>query len=136
MKKTMTIKQIDNSATMLKNLQGLRKHWPVKVNYAIAKNLKTLLGEVDIFVTQRTEVIQNNMLKDENGNAVMDGDSYQFPEGKEQEVVKEIDEMYNMETDVDVHMIKMDDISVCDSDSRYDGTTLEDIAAIEFMIED
>ena len=118
MKKTMTIKQIDNSATMLKNLQGLRKHWPVKVNYAIAKNLKTLLGEVDI------------------GNAVMDGDSYQFPEGKEQEVVKEIDEMYNMETDVDVHMIKMEDISVCDSDSRYDGTTLEDIAAIEFMIED
>ena len=89
MKKTMTIKQIDNSAAMLKNLQGLRKHWPVKVNYAIAKNLKTLLGEVDIFVTQRTEVIQNNMLKDENGNAVMDGDSYQFPEGKEQEVVKD-----------------------------------------------
>lgn len=77
MKKTMTIKQIDNSATMLKNLQGLRKHWPVKVNYAIAKNLKTLLGEVDIFVAQRTEVIQNNVLKDENGNAVMDGDSYQ-----------------------------------------------------------
>ena len=136
MKKTMTIKQIDNSAAMLKNLQGLRKHWPVKVNYAIAKNLKTLLGEVDIFVTQRTEVIQNNMLKDENGNAVMDGDSYQFPEGKEQEVVKEIDEMYNVETDVDVHMIKMEDIFVCDSDSRYDGTTLEDIAAIEFMIED
>ena len=77
-----------------------------------------------------------NRFKDENGNAVMDGDSYQFPEGKEQEVVKEIDEMYNMETDVDVHMIKMEDISVCDSDSRYDGTTLEDIAAIEFMIED
>lgn len=46
----MTIKQIDNSATMLKKLQGLRKHWPVKVNYAIAKNLKTLLGEVDILL--------------------------------------------------------------------------------------
>lgn len=136
MKKTMTIKQIDKYAAALNKLQELKKHWPVRINYAVAKNLKKLMEELEIYVTQRKALIQENVLKDENGNAVMDGDSYKFPEGKEQEVVKEIDEMYNMETEIEVHMIKMEDMAACDSDSRYDGTTLEDIGAIEFMIED
>ena len=35
-----TIKQIDRCAAELQKLQNSKKHWPVKVNYAIAKNLK------------------------------------------------------------------------------------------------
>lgn len=137
MKKTMTIKQIDRSAAALQQLQSLKKHWPVKVNYAIAKNLKVLMEELNVYIAQKEDVIQNNVLKDEKGNPIITEDkSYKFPDGKKSEVVKEIDEMYNMETDIDVHMIKMEDISVCDTDSRYDGTTLEDIAAIEFMIQE
>ena len=46
MKKTFTIKQIDRISAELQKLQNSKKHWPVKVNYAIAKNLKALLAEL------------------------------------------------------------------------------------------
>ena len=130
--------QIELAATKVAMTLGIEaKTLPYVLKMADFSKVKGVDGKVsEDNIKASLEQVQNNVLKDENGNAVMDGDSYQFPEGKEQEVVKEIDEMYNMETDVDVHMIKMEDISVCDSDSRYDGTTLEDIAAIEFMIED
>ena len=54
---------------------------------------------------------------------------------KEQEVIKEINDMYNIETELDVHMIKLEDVNGCDAEG-YDGTTLEDITAIEFMIQE
>ena len=48
---------------------------------------------------------------------------------------KEINDMYNIETELDVHMIKLEDVNGCDAEG-YDGTTLEDITAIEFMIQE
>lgn len=135
MKKTFTIKQIDRISAELQKLQNSKKHWPVKVNYAIAKNLKALLAELEVYNAERTRVLKENALKDENGNAVVEDGSYKFAEDKEQEVIKEIDDMYNIETELDVHMIKLEDVNECDADG-YDGTTLEDITAIEFMIQE
>ncbi len=135
MKKTMTIKQIDKYAAALQQLQSAKKHWPVAVNYAIAKNLKMLLNELDTYLAEKNKLIQDNALKDDNGRVIIKEESYQFPDGKEQDVLKEINELYNMETEIDVHMIRMEDIIECDTD-RYDGTTLEDMAAIEFMIQE
>ena len=67
-----TIKQIDRCAAELQKLQNSKKHWPVKVNYAIAKNLKALLAEVEVYNAERTRLLKENALKDENGNAVLD----------------------------------------------------------------
>ena len=130
MKKTFTIKQIDRISAELQKLQNSKKHWPVKVNYAVAKNLKALLAELEVYNAERTRI-----LKDESGNEVIKDGSYQFAEDKEQEVIKEINDMYNIETELDVHMIKLEDVNECDSEG-YDGTTLEDITAIEFMIQE
>ena len=91
MKKTFTIKQIDRISAELQKLQNSKKHWPVKVNYAIAKNLKALLAELEVYNAERTRVLKENALKDENGNAVVEDGSYKFAEDKEQEVIKEID---------------------------------------------
>ena len=89
-----TIKQIDRCAAELQKLQNSKKHWPVKVNYAIAKNLKVLLAELEVYNAERTRLLKENALKDENGNAVVEDGSYKFAEDKEQEVIKEIDDMY------------------------------------------
>ena len=89
-----TIKQIDRCAAELQKLQNSKRHWPVKVNYAIAKNLKALLAELEVYNAERTRVLKENALKDENGNAVVEDGSYKFAEDKEQEVIKEIDDMY------------------------------------------
>ena len=89
-----TIKQIDRCAAELQKLQNSKKHWPVKVNYAIAKNLKALLAELEVYNAERTRLLKENALKDENGNAVVEDGSYKFAEDKEQEVIKEIDDMY------------------------------------------
>ena len=89
-----TIKQIDRCAAELQKLQNSKKHWPVKVNYAIAKNLKALLAELQVYNAERTRVLKENALKDSNGNAVVEDGSYKFAEDKEQEVIKEIDDMY------------------------------------------
>ena len=48
-----TIKQIDRCAAELQKLQNSKKHWPVKVNYAIAKNLKALLAELEVYNAER-----------------------------------------------------------------------------------
>mgnify|MGYP001541498060 CR=1 FL=1 len=132
MKKTFTIKQIDRISAELQKLQNSKKHWPVKVNYAIAKNLKALLAELETYNAERTRVLKENALKDENGNAVVEDGSYKFAEDKEQEVIKEIGDMYNIETE---HDVQLEDVNECDSEG-YDGTTLEDITAIEFMIQE
>lgn len=135
MKKTFTIKQIDRISAELQKLQNSKKHWPVKVNYAVAKNLKALLAELEVYNAERTRILKENALKDESGNEVIKDGSYQFAEDKEQEVIKEINDMYNIETELDVHMIKLEDVNECDAEG-YDGTTLEDITAIEFMIQE
>lgn len=44
MKQTLKVSDIRNKAV---ELQGINGHFPVKLNYAIAKNLKELIAECE-----------------------------------------------------------------------------------------
>lgn len=133
MKKTMKVKDIDRIAAML---QQIDSHFPVKMNYAISKNLKTFEAECDTAAKQRMKIIDAKALKDEAGNNVVEGNNYKFPDdATEKAVIKEINDIGELEIEVDIMTIPISVVEMCDS-GKYDVPSSKDMKAIEFMIED
>jgi len=89
---------------------------PVKVGYAINRNLKKLMAEYSIFEEERKKIVPTDYEK------------------KTEEEKKEIDvkfnELANIEVDVEIYKIRLDDFGTCDSLSA------RDMLILDFMIED
>ena len=115
MKQTIKIKDAQN---MMTGLQAINKHFPVKMNYAIVRNLKNLAVECKTAEEQRNKIIQDNVLKDEKGNAVTKDGSYEFKDSETQaRVIKEINDIGEVDIEIEVMMLPMSILEQCDSDS-------------------
>jgi hypothetical protein len=133
MKQTIKIKDAQN---MMTGLQAINKHFPVKMNYAIVRNLKNLAVECKTAEEQRNKIIQDNVLKDEKGNAVTKDGSYEFKDSETQaRVIKEINDIGEVDIEIEVMMLPMSILEQCDSDS-FDSVSSRDMEALEFMIEE
>lgn len=121
---------------MMTGLQAINKHFPVKMNYAIVRNLKNLAVECKTAEEQRNKIIQDNVLKDEKGNAVTKDGSYEFKDSETQaRVIKEINDIGEVDIEIEVMMLPMSILEQCDSDS-FDSVSSRDMEALEFMIEE
>ena len=80
MKQTLKVSDIRNKAVAL---QDINAHFPVKLNYAIAKNLKVLLAECDTAAAQNKKVLDEKASKDKNGE-------YEWKEMRLYSVVKRL----------------------------------------------
>lgn len=133
MKQIIKVKDAQNIMT---GLQAIDKHFPVKMNYAIAKNLKNITAECRTAKEQRNKIIQDNVLKDDKGNAVTKDGSYEFKDSETQaRVIKEINDIGEVDIEIEVMMLPMSILEQCDS-GIFDSVSSRDMGVLEFMIEE
>ena len=96
---------------------------PMKINFYLQKNKKTLIGLGQDIEASRLEVIQSY------GNITENGTQYLIPKEKLEDVQKELEDLLALEQEVNIYMINAD--SLTDDISLTTGQ----MEAIMFMIE-
>lgn len=110
------------------------KRFPVKVTYAINKNIRAVSGAAEAYNSTFDELRNQYMLKDAEAKLVLDEHGEpKFLEGKKDAFVKELDELREIEVDVNLIMITYSDIEKCDSD-RYSTLSVRDMEALDIML--
>ena len=117
----------------LNTCAGLReKHLPVRLAYAIKKNMVAVQEAATAYMEEREELIARDAKKDKKGEYLVKDSCYVF-ENKD-EFEKDMSELLAIETAVKIHTVSIDVVEKCDDDQKYDPLTMEELDVIEFMI--
>lgn len=119
-----------------KNLAQLaEKKLPVKLSYAITKNLVKLQAEAELIEKSRLDLINQYAEKNEDGEAKIKEDgTYSFGENREL-FLKEYNDYLNTETDLDVYTVDFMELEKLEND-RYDALSVAEIASLEFVLKE
>lgn len=108
------------------------KRLPVKLGYAIKKNLAAVGDAANAYSAERQELLQKYAAKGEDGKLLIENDQYSI-EDKEN-FGKDLDELLAIETEVNIYTVSEEEIEKCD-DPRYDALTVADLETLEIMTE-
>lgn len=123
----LTNKQIVNDSMILMEIS--RKELPIKVSYALAKNISKIEKELEIYNSERQKLIDKYCVKDENGeNKVDENNQLKIQEEYLKDWEKGIKELQNIELEIDIHKFKLEELN------GYNMTPSE-LIAIDYMIE-
>lgn len=113
---------------VLRNIS--QKELPVKVSYAIAKNLNKIESELKTYESQRAKLIDKYALKDEKGQVKADeAGQIIFKDECKEQWDKDIKELLEIENEIDIHKFN---INILDG---YNMTANE-LMLIDYMIEE
>ena len=139
--------ELENTIT---NLQAVKaKKLPVKVQYAIAVNVKKMTEKYVEYLHQRTEILEKNCIKDEEGKPVIEereiknkkGEvvdtlkEYTYNGNDKEKALQEVTELNNIEEDMELYMLPLEELERCESEN-YDTLTGSDMQALLLMIKD
>ena len=130
MKLNLSNERIVNTINVLGELNNAKL--PVKVAYAITKNINKINSELKAYNEEKTKLIDKYGKKDEEGK--LKADEYGNVTLKEEYIQdwnRDIAELLSIENEIDIHMINLDDLL----NSNYNISPAE-LAAIDFMIND
>lgn len=124
MKKTFTNMEIYSTAKkLMTNFQDNTQYLPIKINFFLQKNKKTILDLAQEIDDSRVEIINRYGTYNEESNG------YNVPDENIPAANKEIEDLFDLEQEVNIAMINIesfpDDISL----------TTGQMEAIMFMIE-
>lgn len=126
----ITIRNILNDTNSLAVIS--QKQLPIKVSYAIAKNIKKLESELKIYNEERQKLIDQYCIKDNEGNNVIDeNNNLKIADEHLDAWNKEINELMDIEVDIDIHKFNLDSLM----NGNYDMTPAE-LMIIDYMIEE
>lgn len=109
------------------------KRLPAKINYALMKNKKALLEELQNIQEQRIEIMRLHAKKDDNGEPLSENEQFIFESDADREkATKEYAELLNVDADINLMTVTFDDIVKCDD---MEPLTTSEIEALEFMID-
>lgn len=125
----LTNRKIVNDANLLGNLT--HKQLPIKVSYAIAKNISKIEKELEIYNKERQKLIDKYCLKDEEGNLIDENNQFKIADGNLEAWNKDMNELLNIEIDINIHKFSKDDLfnSNC-------NITPAELMLIDYMIEE
>lgn len=109
------------------------KRLPVKVAYAISRNLDKMNNIITSYETARKTLLDQYAEKDEEGKAKVKDGNYVIQEDQKQAFSDEMKELLEVENEIDLHTINMDEVEKCDTD-KYDSLTTADLMALDIMI--
>lgn len=109
------------------------KRLPVKVAYAISRNLDKMNNIITSYETARKTLLDQYTEKDEEGKAKVEDGSYVIQEDQKQAFSDEMKELLEVENEIDLHTINMDEVEKCDTD-KYDSLTTADLMTLDIMI--
>lgn len=120
--------RILNDAARLAEIS--KKQLPVKVSYAIAKNISKIESELKIYNKEREKLIQKHAELDEKGQIKIEEDGQVvFKEGAKEQCEKDLKELLVIENEIDVHKFSIIELE------GYSMTPAE-LMLIEYMIEE
>ena len=125
----LTNRKIVNDANLLGNLT--HKQLPIKVSYAIAKNISKIEKELEIYNKERQKLIDKYCLKDEEGNLIDENNQFKIADGNLEAWNKDMNELLDIEIDINIHKFTKDDLF----NSNCDITPAE-LMLIDYMIEE
>ena len=109
------------------------KKLPIKLGYAIKKNISAVGDAVKAYDAEYRELLDKYGTKDENGNLVEENGCCPIEDGPA--FKKDLDELLDIETEVNIHTITEEELRNCD-DPRYDPLSVSDLDALEIMIKE
>ncbi|WP_455794018.1 hypothetical protein [Clostridium butyricum] len=125
----VTNREMESKVNILRKLSNMKL--PVKVSYAIAKNINTIDKELKVFISERDKLIKEYAIKDEHGNPKVENNQYLFPDGKEEECNSKYAELLDIEVELQLREINIDDLI----NSNVDLTP-NDMLELEFMLKE
>ena len=126
----ITNRRIVNDSNFLASLMHIQ--FPVKISYAISKNISKLESDLKIYNSEREKIINKYCKKDEEGNLVIDeSNNYSIEEEYIDICNKELNELLDIEVDIDIHKFNESDLlnSNCEM-------TASELMLIDYMIEE
>ena len=97
---------VNNSAKLFEISQ---KQLPVKVSYAIAKNIAKLERELKIYNTEQEKLIEKYSIKDEKGKTIVsENNQINIQKDKLDDWNKDINELLEIENDIEIHKFFID----------------------------
>ncbi|WP_337814794.1 hypothetical protein [Intestinibacter sp.] len=126
----ITNRRIVNDSNFLASLMHIQ--FPVKISYAISKNISKLESDLKIYNSEREKIINKYCKKDEEGNLVIDeSNNYSIEEEYIDICNKELNELLDIEVDIDIHKFKLNDLLQCNLE-----VSPADLSLIDYMIEE
>lgn len=113
-----------------------KKTFPVKISYAIMRNIEALEKEFSSFEKQRIELCKTYANKDSDRNPVIKDGAYDIPDDVKEEFRKELADLSDEEIDIDIRTVDVAEFEKCDMADRYDVPTGEDFAVLNFMLKE
>lgn len=105
---------------------------PIKVAYAISKNVNKIESELKVYNTEKAKLVNKYGEKDKEGKLkVGENGNVSLKEEHIEDYNRDIKELLSIENEMDIHMIKLDDLL----NSDYNISPSE-LSAIDFMIEE
>ena len=109
-----------------------QKQLPVKVSYAIAKNISKIEGELNIYNKERQKLIDQYAEKDDKDKIIADEKgNVKFKEDCKEKWDKDIKELLAIENEVEIHKFSMNEFN----GKNYDLSPAE-LMLIDYMIEE
>ena len=130
MKLNLSNERIVNTINVLGDLNNAKL--PVKVAYAITKNINKINSDLKAYNEEKAKLIDKYAEKDKEGK--LKTDEYGNVTLKEeyiQEWNRDMAELLSIENEIDIHMINLDDLL----NSNYNISPAE-LSVIDFMIND
>lgn len=125
----MTNQEIINFAnTMLGS-----KHLPVKIAFAIHKNARTVEAALKAYDETRKSLIERYAKKDDEGKPIAEDGNYIIENAESFNA--DITDLLAEKTEVDVHMVHIDEFAKLD-DPKFDALTVSEMSILNFMIEE
>lgn len=129
----ITNKQVRDFVLGVGNNGLAKKRLPVKIGYAISRNLNNMDGILNSYEDARQKLIDQYAEKNEDGTMkIKDNVAVIAPENSKA-FSEAIDELLAIENEIDIHTINFDEVEKCDTD-RYDSLTTADLLTLDIMI--
>lgn len=129
----ITNRQVIEFITSVSANKLASKRLPVKVAYAISRNLDKMNNIITSYETARKTLLDQYAEKDEEGKAKVKDGNYVIQEDQKQAFSDEMKELLEVENEIDLHTINMDEVEKCDTD-KYDSLTTADLMTLDVMI--
>lgn len=129
----ITNKQVRDFVLGVGNNGLAKKRLPVKIGYAISRNLNNMDGILNSYEDARQKLIDQYAEKNEDGTLkIKDNVAVIAPENSKA-FSEAIDELLAIENEIDIHTINFDEVEKCDTD-KYDSLTTADLLTLDIMI--
>ena len=123
----MTNKEILEKVNVLGELTA--RKLPVKVSYAIGKNISKVERELKHYNKERQKLIEEYCLKEDDGTLKITEGNYDIDPKRLEDFNKEINELQEIEVEIDIHKFN---IELLDGYEMSPG----ELMCIDFMIEE